>query len=126
MAKRGPPLTKIDWKKVNAMCQIQCTGEEIAGVLDMDYDTLQNACKREHKIKFSEYIAKKRQGGKASLRRNQWKLAESGNSTMLIWLGKQYLGQSDKVDSTENTEIKGVINIIRPDDDGSQVNDPAR
>jgi hypothetical protein len=26
----------------------------------------------------------------------QFKAAEGGNATMLIWLGKQYLGQSDK------------------------------
>jgi hypothetical protein len=26
----------------------------------------------------------------ASLRRNQWKLAEKGNATMLIWPGKNY------------------------------------
>jgi hypothetical protein len=28
----------------------------------------------------------------------QFKAAEAGNPTMLIWLGKQYLGQSDKQD----------------------------
>jgi hypothetical protein len=29
------------------------------------------------------------------LRRLQWKGAEAGNPTMLIWLGKQMLGQRD-------------------------------
>lgn len=46
-----------------------------------------------------------------SLRRQQIALAEKGNATMLIWLGKQLLGQSDKVDtkskiqSTQNTQM---------------------
>ncbi len=31
-----------------------------------------------------------------SLRRLQWKAAKENNVTMLIWLGKQYLGQTDK------------------------------
>ncbi len=31
-----------------------------------------------------------------SLRRKQWRAAEEGNTTMLVWLGKQYLGQKDK------------------------------
>jgi AraC-like DNA-binding protein len=67
-----------------------CTGEEIASVLDVNYSTLERACKREKECTFSDYIAEKKLGGKASLRRNQWKLAENGNATMLIWPGKNY------------------------------------
>lgn len=92
----GRPKIEVDWTKVDAMCQIQCTGEEIASVLGIDYDTLATRCKDDHGSSFSDYIGEKKQGGRASLRRKQWKLAESGNPTMLIWLGKQYLGQSDK------------------------------
>ena len=31
-----------------------------------------------------------------SLRRAQWKSAKSGNVTMQIWLGKQWLGQKEQ------------------------------
>jgi len=41
--------------------------------------------------------------GRSSLRRMQWKAAENGDKTMLVWLGKQYLGQRDK----QETEISG-------------------
>ncbi len=34
--------------------------------------------------------------GIISLRRMQFKKAQVGNVPMLIWLGKQYLGQSEK------------------------------
>ena len=104
----------IDWDQVDSMCKIQCTGEEIASVLDIDYDTLSNACKREKDVKFSDYIGQKKLGGKASLRRNQWKLAQDGNATMLIWLGKNVLDQKDKIETTE-TESKPIhIEIVRP------------
>jgi hypothetical protein len=43
--------------------------------------------------------------GRMSLRRKQWKAAEDGNTTMLVWLGKQYLGQSDK------SEVTGAISL---------------
>ncbi len=86
----------IDWVKVDTMCKIQCTGEEIASILNIDYDTLQRACKRDKKCKFADYLEQKKKGGKASLRRRQWKLAEDGNPTMLIWLGKNVLDQKDK------------------------------
>jgi len=92
----------IDWEKVDNMCAIQCTGEEIAGVLDIDYDTLQRACKREKNLLFSDYIGQKKSGGKMSLRRKQYSTAMAGNATMLVWLGKNWLGQTDKLDTTSS------------------------
>jgi len=100
MGKRGAKPYTANWKQIDSMCLIQCTGEEIASVLGVDYDTVSDACKRDHKMKFSEYIKKKALGGRASLRRSQWKLAvDGGNATMLIWLGKNVLGQKDKSDA---------------------------
>lgn len=97
------PIITIDYEVVDKLCHIQCTGEEIASVLRIDYDTLQRAVKRDKKMSFTEYFKQKANGGKASLRRMQWKAAESGNTTMLIWLGKQMLNQSDK----SQTELTG-------------------
>jgi len=94
--KPGRPLIEVKWDVVDKLCLIQCTGEEIASFLNISYDTLERACKREKKEDFADYIGQKKLGGKASLRRKQWKLVESGNATMCIWLGKQYLGQTDK------------------------------
>ena len=53
--------------------------------------------------------------GKISLRRSQLKLADSGNCTMNIWLGKQYLGQTDKVESdNKNTQsINFIIESVK-------------
>ncbi len=45
---------------------------------------------------FSDYFKKHNGEGRIALRRLQWQTAQSGNPTMQIWLGKQYLGQSDK------------------------------
>ena len=46
------------------------------------------------------HLAQKRKAGFVSLRRKQYELAMAGNATMLIFLGKQYLGQSDKREVT--------------------------
>lgn len=92
----GRPKIEIDFKLVENLCEIQCTGEEIASVLEIDYDTLNSRVKEKYGIGFSEYYKKKAETGKMSLRRMQWKAAERGNTTMLVWLGKQYLGQKDK------------------------------
>ena len=41
-----------------------------------------------------------RANGRQTLRRLQWQAANEGNSTMLVWLGKQLLGQRDKTELT--------------------------
>jgi hypothetical protein len=90
------PLHQLDYKKLDAMCAIHCTGEECAAILGIDYDTLNRALKRDGNKGFAEYFKQKGSNGKMSLRRKQYDLAIEGNSTMLIWLGKQWLGQIDK------------------------------
>lgn len=96
MSRPKKNLTPKEWDSVKYMCMIHCTGEEIAGVLQMDYDTLNRNCKEKYHMPISEYIKTHQTNGKMSLRRAQWKSAESGNASMLIWLGKQWLGQTDK------------------------------
>jgi hypothetical protein len=39
-----------------------------------------------------------------SLRRMQWEKAQTGNTTMLIWLGKQMLGQKDRLETSEEAQ----------------------
>lgn len=42
---------------------------------------------------------------RTSLRRMQWSKAKEGNVTMMIWLGKQVLGQKDRVEETLRSEV---------------------
>ena len=51
----GRPRKHIDWKSVNEMLKIQCTGEEIAAVLGISYKTLQTACLRTFGMGFVHY-----------------------------------------------------------------------
>lgn len=90
------PRKVIDWDTVDKLCGIQATANEIAQFLGIDPDTLAAACKRDHKLSFSDYFEQKRGVGRVSLRRAQWQAAQNGNPTMLIWLGKQHLEQRDK------------------------------
>lgn len=90
------PFKPIDWESVEKLCALQCSEEEIAQFLGISVDTLARACKREFKMTFPEYFAQNRGTGKVALRRAQWQAAQRGNAALLIWLGKQYLGQKDK------------------------------
>lgn len=96
MAKIGRPRTPIAWDEFDKLCMLQCTLREIASWFSCTEDTIEAAVKRDKKMRFSEYYEQKSGAGKISLRRRQFKAAESGNVTMLIWLGKQWLRQSDR------------------------------
>lgn len=105
----GRPEKEIKQKTFESLCMIQCTEEEICDVLDVDDKTLTKWCKQTYGKGFSEVFKQKRCGGKASLRRRQWNLAET-NATMAIWLGKQYLDQKDERQLDAN--IYAGVNII--------------
>lgn len=119
------PKIEIDFDMVKKLCAIQCTGQEIADVLDVSYDTLERRVKEVYQISFADYIKKHSANGKMSLRRKQHEVAMKGNTTMLVWLGKQYLGQTDKqiVDNTSSdgsmTPTAPVFNLnpVRPKSD---------
>ena len=58
---------------------------------------------------FRPYMSKKNGNGKIALRRFQLQQAEK-NPTMAIWLGKQYLGQTDKIETNVETRLP-IFNI---------------
>jgi len=112
--KNGRPRAKIDWNMVGEMCEIQCTGVEIAKVLGIHYDTIANTCKRDHGVTFSEWSDEKREFGRTSLRRKQFRAAVTdGNITMMIWLGKQWLGQKDKQELSGGLDNTTTVTDLR-------------
>lgn len=119
------PRKEIDQKQFETLCGLQCTLLEICDALDITDKTLNAWCKRTYGESFSEVFAKKRSKGKISLRRMQFQLAEK-NASMAIFLGKQYLGQSDVVeigapmDSTQedalSTSLRELAEELESDD----------
>ena len=118
----GRPKIEIDKKQFESLCGLQCTQEEIADFFDCDTDTVQNWCKRTYKKGFSEVFRQKRGNGKISLRRMQWKLAET-NPAMGIWLGKQYLGQREvheiEISKKTSETITEIEKYVSGDDEGT-------
>ena len=92
----GRPKKVIDWQKLEFGCQIQATKEEICRWLNVSEQTLEKCIRVQYGEGFLTIHKKLSVDGIISLRRMQFKKAQEGNITMLIWLGKQYLGQSEK------------------------------
>ncbi len=110
MAKRGRPRKEINRKTFEELCAIQCTKNEIAGVLGVDDNTIDRWCKREYKLTFSEVYNDFAARGKMSLRRSQFKLAQK-SAAMAIFLGKQMLGKKDHI-QYEDREAVDVLKAI--------------
>lgn len=75
----------------------QCSVTEVIDILGLAPNTIYDACQRVHSMSLATFLDIYRAHGRASLRRKQFKVAMTGNVTMLRWLGIQYLDQSPEV-----------------------------
>lgn len=97
--------------EVETMAKIGCTDREIAEHFGINDQTLRRV--------FVDFLIKGRSELKQRLRQAQLKVAFDGNPTMLIFLGKNILGQAD-------TPVNNDNNMILPfsdDDEDSVVED---
>lgn len=90
------PRVEIDAEGVRRLAQIGCTIREIAHFYGCGHATLERRLQFEPE--FREAFDNGQANLKVGLRKKQVEQALSGNTTMLIWLGKQMLGQSDKAE----------------------------
>ena len=98
-----PRKYNIDTEQLEKLAGFGCTNTEIASFFGCNESLIRKS--------YSEFLTKGRDKGKMRLRQTQYKVAIGDaerniapNVTMLIWLGKQVLGQSEKQDIT-TTEL---------------------
>lgn len=113
----GRPPKAVDQAVVEGMAFAGGTTQEIADFCEVSRDTIER--------RFMPLLVKSRARRKLRLRQLQWKAAEAGDRTMLVWLGKQELGQTDIV-RQEHSGPDGrplappavTVRLVRPDGDG--------
>lgn len=108
---RGRPPSEIDWKKVEEMLIAGCMGTGIAAYLGISAQTLYDRCLIEKGILFSQFSQEKKEKGDEILRAHQYAkalgLTDKGDNTLLIWLGKTRLKQSEEkvIDTRQVTPV---------------------
>ena len=85
---------KLDRDLIFKLATMHCSLQEIAACANTSVAVLEK--------RYSGIIAKGRSEGKKSLRKAQMEKALNGDVRMLMWLGKQYLGQNEQVQDTES------------------------
>ncbi len=96
-AKKRIELTEE--QKIEKLASFGLNNKEIAEALGYNETTLTN--------NFGLFLIKGRTNLKEKLKRKQIAVALQGNVVMLIWLGKQYLGQAEKTE--ESGEYKIIV-----------------
>jgi hypothetical protein len=90
----GRNNTPVPPDEVELMASIGCTDREIAEYFGINDDTL--------RYNLKDFLINGRQNLKNSLRKAQLRVALDGNPTLLIWLGKQILGQQENPSNTDD------------------------
>ena len=86
----------IDPESVEKLAGYGCTNREIADFYGCTESLIGKS--------YSSFLIKGRTKGKMRLRQLQWNAAEKGNVAMLIFMGKNLLGQSDNPNESDNNE----------------------
>ena len=105
--KGGRPKTICDYEKVRELASIFCTQAEIASLCGVSLSWA------DHDPEFKRVYFEGIETAKTSIRRMQYETAKRGSTDMQKWIGKQYIGQADKV---ENKNDDRVIIVIGDDD----------
>jgi AraC-like DNA-binding protein len=93
----GRKKTVIPEEEFQKLAELHCTWKEIADFYDVPENTLRD--------NFRDLYTKGTTITKQRLRQAQLKLALGGDRVMLIWLGKNLLGQQEAPQSSESEQV---------------------
>ena len=90
-----------DPDKIQMLASFGCSITEIAKYFMIDESTVRK--------KYKDELETGRESLKVKLRQLQWDHAARGNTALLIWLGKQYLGQTDRNEIDIIAKLESVL-----------------
>lgn len=106
------PKKIVNPEALEKLSELCCTLDEAALFFNMPRQTLSYRMERNRELR--EAWERGQGRGKLALRRAQWQAAMNGNPAMMIWLGKQLLGQADKQETKIEERQSFVIKAPAP------------
>ncbi len=99
MAKMGRPKIAIDLDQLESMMKLSPSIQETADFFRCSHDVIERFVKEKFQETFASFRDKRAVHTRMSIKRKMIEKALSGDNTMLIWLSKNMLGMSDKVEN---------------------------
>jgi hypothetical protein len=94
-------------EQIEKLASVMCTLSEIGDIIGCSHDTIQRNQEAKEAIKRGVANAKQ------SIRKTQFDIATKLNSSiMAVWLGKVYLGQTDKIQNTDDNIPLPIYDIV--------------
>jgi lambda repressor-like predicted transcriptional regulator len=91
-------VVDVDREEIWKLARIGCTLREMSFMTGLAEETIRK--------NFAKELEHGQSAGKRALRRKQMEKAMEGSDRMLVWLGKQYLGQKEVVaDGDDDTPL---------------------
>lgn len=101
----GRPQSEINWELLDSVLELGARLIDCSDFLKVSEDTIQNKIRERFGLTFSQYRDKKLSKMRMKLLQKQFEIAMKGNVALLIWLGKQHLGQSDKQEIVNDSKV---------------------
>ena len=93
--------------QIEKLASVMCTLSEIGDIIGCSHDTIQR--NQEAKDAIKRGVA----NAKHTIRKTQFDIATKLNSSiMAVWLGKVYLGQTDKIQNTDDNIPLPIYDIV--------------
>lgn len=101
------PKKIVDIELIQELAGLNCSFDEISRIVGVSVRTLHR--------NYGTVIKKGRDYVITSLKRKQFEIAIGGNVTMLIWLGKNILDQTDKTEIKGDSKLEIVRKVLNAD-----------
>jgi|ERR1019366_4231258 hypothetical protein len=95
---KGKETAKINKSELEDLMKFYLSEDEVMDWFDIKVQTLRRYIKKEFGCTFDSLREKSFVRTRVAIKRAQIKKALSGDNTMLIWCGKQYLGQVERTE----------------------------
>lgn len=102
-------LDMIDFERVFDLAAYQSSKREIYAIMNICETELLRAGNEKYNEQFNKFYLAGKEAGKNDLRLSQFKMARK-NAAMAIFLGKQYLGQSDNPNQLISADL-GTVKV---------------
>lgn len=108
--KMGRPKIELDLHQLKSLMRLTPSLKDTADFFDVSEDKIEDTIKENWGLTFPEFRDKNAVQSRLGIKRKMMEKALAGDNTMLIWLSKNLLGMSDRVEQKQEITFSNLSN----------------